>query len=293
MTTTAPPDGTGTSTREPVAAEAVFLAAHSSLLAPLRVRPGDVVADVGPGAGAVTVVPARAVGDTGRVHAVDNDPAMLDAVLRSAREAGVRDRVRPVLHDLDDGPPLLEEAVRAVWSAACVHHTRDWGAAVAGLAGLLRPGGTLCLVEGGLPARCLPWDVGVGRPGLEVRLDEAHNRWFTAWSEARPGRVRRTGGWPDLLTDAGLTGVTSRSALVDVPAPLPGNVRDVVLGELAARVDRARPHLADEDVAAWSHLLDPADPAWLGRRADLALLTALTAHRGRAPHPGPTGGPAT
>lgn len=88
----------------------------------------------------------------------------------------------------------------------------------------------------------------------------------------------------DLLSDAGLVEVTSRSTLMDVPAPLPEHVRAVVLAELAACVDRARRFLTEEDAAAWVRLLDPADPAWAGQRADLALLTALSAHRGRAAH---------
>ncbi len=283
MKTTNQDNATGPSTEDPAAAEAVFLEAHLALLAPLDVRPGDAVADIGPGAGAVTVALARAVGDTGRVYAVDSDPAMLDAVARSAHEAGVTDRVRLVPHDLEQGAPPLPETVSAVWSAACVHHTRDWGATVAGLAGLLRPGGVLCVAEGGLPTRCLPWDVGVGRPGLETRLDEAHNRWFADWFHGRPEQVRQTRGWVDLLSDAGLVEVTSRSALVDVPAPLPEHVRTVVLAEFAARVGRARRFLTEEDTAAWARLLDPADPAWVGQRTDLALLTALSAHRGRAP----------
>ncbi|WP_447002003.1 class I SAM-dependent methyltransferase [Saccharothrix isguenensis] len=286
MNTTDQDNATGPSTEDPAAAEAVFLEAHLALLAPLDVRPGDVVADIGPGAGAVTVTLARAVGDTGRIYAVDNDPAMLDAVARSAHEAGVADRVRLVLHDLEQGVPPLQEEVSAVWSAACVHHTRDWAATVAGLSELLRPGGVLCVAEGGLPTRCLPWDVGIGRPGLETRLDEAHNRWFADWFHSRPGQARQTRGWVDLLSAAGLAEVTSSSALVDVPAPLPEHVRVVVLAEFAARVDRARPFLTEEDTATWARLLDPSDSAWVGQRTDLALLTALSAHRGRAPHGG-------
>ncbi|MFD7659110.1 methyltransferase domain-containing protein [Actinosynnema sp. NPDC059797] len=109
------PHGTGPSTEDPEAAEAVFLESSLALLAPLGVRPGDVVADIGPGAGAVTVELARAVGAGGRVYAVDHDPAMLDAVTRAARRAEVADRVRTVLHDLEDGPPLLPEAVTGVF----------------------------------------------------------------------------------------------------------------------------------------------------------------------------------
>lgn len=276
-------NSTGPSTDNPAEAEAVFLDAHLALLTDLPVQHGDAVADIGPGAGSITVVLARAVGGTGRVYAVDHDPVMLDAVALAARAAGVAEQVVLVHHDLDGGPPPLPEPVAAVWSSACVHHALDWRAAVAGLAGLLRPGGVLALAEGGLPARCLPWDVGTGRPGLEVRLDEAHNRWFTDWFEQRPGMTRPDRGWVDLLADAGLVGVSSRSALVDVPSPLPDTARAAVVRELAARVDRARRFLTEHDVKAWSRLLDPTDPAWLGSRTDLALLTALTVHRGRAP----------
>ncbi|MGV9633238.1 hypothetical protein ACWDO0_03565 [Nocardia rhamnosiphila] len=45
---------TGTSTDDPGAAEAVFLDATLRLLEPLRVAPGDVAVDMGPGAGALT-----------------------------------------------------------------------------------------------------------------------------------------------------------------------------------------------------------------------------------------------
>lgn len=148
--------GTGTSTQDPAAAEAVFLDASLRLLEPLDVAQGDVVVDVGPGAGSATVALAQAVGDQGRVYAVDLDPAMLDATLDAAQAAGVADRIRPVLHDLEDGTPSLPEAADAVWSSWCVHHARDWDAAVRALSGMLRPGGVLCLAEGGyLLGACL------------------------------------------------------------------------------------------------------------------------------------------
>ncbi|MFD3745416.1 class I SAM-dependent methyltransferase [Nocardia sp. NPDC058633] len=277
--------GTGTSTQDPAAAEAVFLDATLSLLEPLAIAPGDVVVDVGPGAGSATVALARAVGDRGRVYAVDLDPAMLDATLEAARAAGVIDRIRPVLHDVEDGTPALPEPADVVWASWCVHHAHDWDAAVGALAGLLRPGGVLCVAEGGLPTRCLPWDVGTGRPGLEGRLDVAHDRYFSEWffdrAAVRPGR-----GWSEILTGAGLVDVTTHSTLVDYPAPLSEQVRAVALAELAARVRRAQPHLADDDAAAWARLLDPHDDAWLGHRGDLALLSARTAYRGRSAQPG-------
>ncbi|WP_067652050.1 class I SAM-dependent methyltransferase [Nocardia harenae] len=275
--------GTGTSTDDPAAAEAVYLDATRRLLEPLGVRAGDVVVDIGPGAGSATVALAQAVGEHGRVYAVDLDHSMLAATLAAAEQAGVAGRIRPIRHDIEDGTPPLPERADAVWSSWCVHHTRDWDAAARALLGLLRPGGVLCLAESGLPTRCLPWDTGIGRPGLEVRLDEAHDRHFTQWFFGRPGARRPTRGWAEILTAAGLSDVTAFTALVDIPAPLTSEVRAVVLAELAARVRRAGPFLTADDAAAWARLLDPAAPAWLGHRADLALLTARTGFRGRKP----------
>ena len=266
---------TGPSTADPAAAEAVFTPVELALLDSLPV--GDVVADVGPGSGTSTV---RLAERAARVYAVDNDEAMLGLVRERAELAGVGDRVHTILHDLDSGPIPLPEPVSLLWSGACVHHALSWRQAVSGLAGLLAPGGVLALGEGGLPARCLPWDVGVGRPGLEARLDAAHNQWFTAWFDDRPGVVREARGWPSLLRSAGLEQVTSRSALLDLPAPLDPHVREVVLAELAARVGRAEAFLAEDDRAAWHRLLDRTSPVWLGTNEDLALLSARTVHIG-------------
>lgn len=275
--------GTGTSTDDPAAAEAVFFDTTLRLLEPLGVRPGDTVVDVGPGAGSATVALAHAVGDLGRVYAVDVDPALLEATLDAARAAGVADRIRPVLHDIENGVPPLPEPADAVWSSWCVHHARDWDAAARALACLLRPGGRICLAEGGLPTRCLPWDAGIGRPGLETRLDEAHDRHFTQWFFGRPGATRPNRGWNDILHSAGFADITTFSVLVDIPAPLSEPIRGVVLAELAARVRRAQPFLAEDDTATWSSLLDPDNAAWLGHRGDLALLTARTGFSGRRP----------
>lgn len=277
-----PTTGTGTSTKNPSAAEEVFRESTAHLLAALRVSTGDVVVDVGPGAGSATTMLAHRVGEHGRVYAVDLDPAMLELTMAAARDAGVADRIHPVLHDLEDGPPPLPETVDAVWSSACVHHALDWEAAVRSLAAVLRPDGALCIAEGGLPTRCLPWDAGVGRPGLETRLDEAHNRWSTQWFSGRPGARRQRRGWAQIMVTAGLVDVGSRAALVDFPAPLSEEIRTVVIEELTARVRRATPFLADDDRAAWELLLDPTGAHWLGRRTDLTLLTVRTAFLGRA-----------
>ena len=77
------------------------------VLKALALRPGEVVADIGAGSGYFALRFARAVGETGRVYAVDVSPDMVRHLNRRLRDAGVRNVV-PVLSDPDD--PLLPDA---------------------------------------------------------------------------------------------------------------------------------------------------------------------------------------
>lgn len=72
------------------------------------------------------------------------------------------------------------------------------------LAGLLAPGGRPALAEGGLASRHLPWDLGFGEPGHELRLQLAEDRWFAVMRISLPdprpcptaGPTRYTGPAP-------------------------------------------------------------------------------------------------
>src|SRR5512141_1838511 len=59
------------------------------VVAALGLGPGAIACDLGAGPGYFAVRMARAVGPSGRVHAVDVDPRMLEVLARRAREAGV------------------------------------------------------------------------------------------------------------------------------------------------------------------------------------------------------------
>jgi hypothetical protein len=172
------------------------------------------------------------------------------------------------------------------------------------LASLLAPGGRLALAEGGLPSRNLPWDLGIGEPGLELRLDAAQDKWFAAMRAALPGSVPMPYGWTDALMRAGLIGVSTRTVLTEQPVPLSDVDRDRVVTQFQHRIDRLRPSaephhghghghghghapvdvmLPAEDLAIWEQLLDPDSPHFLGRRTDLAALSARSIHVGQAP----------
>lgn len=252
------------------------------------VKPADrLVVDIGSGGGGMTLALAATLAE-GRVVAVDVEPELLAAVtgLASAARPDGRVRVDTAVADLAAGAGPLRSALGGpadlIWAAASVHHLGDQQAAVSLLADLLGPGGRLALAEGGLPARHLPWDVGVGEPGLEVRLDLAQNRWFAAMRAGLPGSVRMPYGWTEALRRAGLAEVSTRTTILEPAVPLdPEQARRVVDG-LAHRVDRLRPSglLDPDDVAAWDALLDPDSPHWLGHRTDLHQLSARSVHVG-------------
>lgn len=235
------------------------------------------VVDAGCGSGGMT----RALADAwpeARVLGVDASEHMLD---RAAEQAAGHPRIEFVQASYEDGfAGAVGRPADLVWASASVHHAGDQQGAVTGLAELLAPGGRLALAEGGLPAYYLPWDVGVGEPGLEHRLVAAGQRWFERMRAALPGQVRMPYGWPEAMRRAGLTDGRTRTFLTEVAAPLPAEAREVVVHALTAQVERLDDtELLDEsDRDAWRRLLDPDDADWVGARDDTYVLRARSIH---------------
>ncbi|MEU5211858.1 methyltransferase domain-containing protein [Streptomyces sp. NPDC020742] len=237
------------------------------------------ILDIGSGPG-VAACRLAALFPQAEVVAVDGTPELLARAEQRAARLGVPLRTRQA--EFPAGLAGLGTA-DLVWSGQVVHHVGDQQAALNAMAGLLAPGGVLAIVEGGLPPRWLPRDLGFGRPGLQERLDVAMADRFRRMRDELPGSVRAVEDWPGMLRTAGLTGARSRTFLVEHPAPLSDATRQFV----RASVQRCRSVLAElldaEDLSALDRLLDPSDPAGVDRRPDLFLLTAKTVHYGTAP----------
>lgn len=242
---------------------------------------GPVVADVGCGTGEMSLLLAARVEPAGRVYAVDREDTLLDRVRQRAGAAGLGDRITTVNGDLTGLAGVLPEPADLVWAGHVLHHAGDQAAALAKLVAALAPGGVLAVAEGGLPPRYLPWEVGVGRPGLEARLEAAHDGWFGAMRAGLPGTVGDPRGWSALLAGAGLVEVTARGYLLHRPPPLDPDRRAAIAAGLAGKVERSEPWLDGEDLAAWRRLLDRDDPAWLGNRDDLDIRAMDTVYLGR------------
>lgn len=244
------------------------------------------VLDIGSGPGVMTCVLAEVFADV-EVVAVDGTPGLLDRVLARAERLGLGGRVA-VRHaqlpeDLDGGDEHGEGGLGAadlIWSSRAVHHLGDQQGALNKLAGLLRPGGLLAVAEGGLPMRFLPRDIGIGRPGLQARLDAAQEHWFETMRADLPGSTGVVEDWPAMLGRAGLTGVGSFTSLLDLPAPL-GQTARAYLHTHLTRLRETLSEPADvEDGKTLDVLLDPDAPEGIMRRSDAFLLAATTVFTG-------------
>lgn len=168
-----------------------------------------------------------------------------------------------------------------VWASRVVHHLPDQQRAIDELARVLAPGGWLALCEGGLATRCLPWDLGIGEPGLGNRLTAARDDWFVGMRGDMPGVKSLPIGWTKALAAAGLTDVFSFSYVIDHPAPASGEVRQSVVDWLAWLYGVGEDQLSASDRQTVNRLLDPADEAYVGARDDVFILGASTVHLGR------------
>jgi len=242
----------------------------------LRLGPVDRVVDLGSGPG-VAAAELAAVFPRAAVTAVDGARPLLERADARAYRLGVGDRVTTLPLDLGD-PAQWSALPRAdlVWVSGVLHHLPDPAGAVAAIRDRLARGGTLIAVEGGLPVRWGPEDLGIGRPGLQSRLDAVVIEGLTALPP--PHTVALDISWPALLRSARFATVRTKSWLHETPPPTIDRVRERVQAHLGTLRRSFGERLADDDCATLDRLLDRRDPAGIGRREDLFWLTARTLH---------------
>ncbi|WP_406724366.1 class I SAM-dependent methyltransferase [Streptomyces sp. GD-15H] len=239
-------------------------------------EPGLIV-DAGSGPGVISCLFAE-VFEGARIVAVDGSAPLLERAADRAARHGAADRFGTLVGELPEVLDELEYPADLLWASRSVHHLGDQSAALAAYARRLAPGGTLAVMEGGLPARFLPRDIGIGRPGLQARVDAVEDEWFTRMRAELPGAVAHTEDWQALLTAAGLHHARSRTFLLDLPAPVTDRARAYVVATLGRVRERLADGLDAEDRATLDRLLDPDDAASLHHRPDVFVLAAHTVH---------------
>ncbi|MCX4766229.1 methyltransferase [Streptomyces sp. NBC_01275] len=269
------------------AAMAPHLESQAELFTPLYERalswlgkevtePGLIV-DVGSGPGVVSCLIAESFPGA-RVMAVDGSEPLLQRARERAARLGYGDRFGTLTGELPGVLDELEYPADLLWASRSLHHLGDQRAALAAFAERLAPGGTLAIMEGGLPSRFLPRDLGLGRPGLEARIDALEAEWFARMRADLPGSVEGAEDWPALLAGAGLKPTRTRSFLLDLPAPASDRARAYIAASLSRLRDVFGDVLDPDDRAVLDRLLDPQDEAGVHRRQDVFVLAAHTVH---------------
>jgi len=110
----------------------------------LKLRPGDVVADIGAGSGVFTGPLAQAVAPTGTLLAVDIDQGLLDHIAQRARQEKVTN-IQPVLGEFDD--PNLPSRIDVAFFHDVLHHIEHRQAYLKKLATYLEPDGRVVVID--------------------------------------------------------------------------------------------------------------------------------------------------
>jgi ubiquinone/menaquinone biosynthesis C-methylase UbiE len=181
--------------------------------------------------------------------------------------------------------PFEHETFDLVWTSYVLHHVADKLAAVRELQRVLKPGGRLAIREGGLPLYSLPYDFGLGEPGLEHRLRDAENRWFAAMTrDTLPNEVYYPFGWSQLLIDTGFTDIKARTFTLDLLSPFDDAQAEFILYRFRRVLERDQgqygPFLSQVDQDVLQQLLDPASHFFILKRLDLHVRYGLSVYTG-------------
>lgn len=114
------------------------------VIARLRLKPGDVVADLGAGSGIFAFPMAKAV-SPGRVYAVELDEGFLTHMQAKAKAEGVSNIVA-VLGKFTD-PALPARDVDVAFFHDVLHHVQDRAAYLKSVAGYVKPGGRIAVID--------------------------------------------------------------------------------------------------------------------------------------------------
>ncbi|MFF9347444.1 class I SAM-dependent methyltransferase [Streptomyces sp. NPDC014734] len=237
------------------------------------------ILDVGSGSGEASCALARAFPGAS-VIAVDRSATFLAQAEVRAAERGLTGRIATRRAERPDQFGRLGPA-ELVWTGNVCRHLGDQQAVLRSLASAVRPGGVVAVAERGLPPRFLPRDIGMGRPGLQARLDAALEARFADERSQLPGATSVVEDWSYLLASAGLVPTGSRTFLIDLPAPLELSTRRYLHTRLHGMLAELGDRLDLVDRLTVEQLLDGDACTGILWRPDAFYLTAVTVHTAR------------
>lgn len=258
----------------------VFEPMHRDMIDWLNIVGGTHMLDVGCGAGGVTRLLAEAGGVDSHVTALDIEADLLAAAKKSLEEM-------PSVITYQEGSldelPFADAQFELVWCSRVVHHMRDQLSAVRELRRVLKPGGKLALREDGLLMQLLPFDIGLGEPGLDERLNAARAWEFAQLRSSIPESAAYPFGWTRLLRESDFRHVTARSFLFEALPPFSTDLSAFLLRHWGRMLEETeiRAQLSPEDQNVLAQLIDPDSPHFMLRRNDLYFVKVSTVYMGQ------------
>jgi arsenite methyltransferase len=111
----------------------------------LALSPGQIMADIGSGGGYFTCRFAKAVGDTGKVYAVDTDQEFLELIKKQAREQGLTNIVTVLA--ASDHSDMSKNSLDYVFMRNVCHHLPNRVEYFERLKESLKPNGKVVIIE--------------------------------------------------------------------------------------------------------------------------------------------------
>jgi len=111
----------------------------------LKLKPGDIVADIGAGSGVFSIPMAKAIAPNGILYAVDIDQKMLDYVATRAKKEGITN-LRTVLGEYDD-PKLPVKDADVAFFHRVLHMIEHRQIYVNATAKYLKPDGRFVVID--------------------------------------------------------------------------------------------------------------------------------------------------
>lgn len=116
----------------------------NEVISKLKLKPGDIVADIGSGSGAYSIPMAKAIAPNGVLYAVDIDQKMLDFVADRAKKEGVTN-LKTVLGEYDD--PKLPANVDVAYFHRVLHMIEHRQTYVNSTAKYMKPDGRIVVID--------------------------------------------------------------------------------------------------------------------------------------------------
>jgi ubiquinone/menaquinone biosynthesis C-methylase UbiE len=154
-----------------------------AVLDELDLKRGMVIADIGAGTGLFTIPLAKAVGDTGKVYAVDIMQVLLDHVAKKAGEAGVSNV--ELVKASQKSAELPSRSIDLAFLCDTYHHIEYPRTYLSTIHAALREGGMLVVIDlRRVPDKSPAWLLEHVRAGKEQVVEEIEQAGFGLTAES-------------------------------------------------------------------------------------------------------------